>query len=179
MNLESMVKKPIQYEHECKETMGAIASVKVLQEIPGGPYCGTMDRRGYQESICIFIGNTGPEHPQSTGITCRRHKQYELGVEMILPDNRVKVLKCPACLDECKQLSRETSLPESPPVASGSYVVESLADVDRHERCFGCTFATDSFISDSRKVLLCTHPPYCGKWVIEIENCPKGVASLG
>lgn len=43
-------------------------------------------------------------------------------------------------------------------------------------RCEGCEFATKiSAKMDNWSFIGCMHEPYKGKWIVEIEDCPKEV----
>ena len=40
-------------------------------------------------------------------------------------------------------------------------------------RCKPCDFSKVIVCNDGFMFLGCTHPPYHGKWVAEIKDCPK------
>ena len=42
-----------------------------------------------------------------------------------------------------------------------------------HERCKGCKYSSVVTATGGFRFLGCRCSPYCGKWVIEIEHCPK------
>ena len=46
-------------------------------------------------------------------------------------------------------------------------------------RCRRCDFARCIVANGQFMFLGCTHPPYEGKWVVEIKDCPKDAKKGG
>ena len=42
-----------------------------------------------------------------------------------------------------------------------------------NERCEGCTFCKRVYANSQWSFFGCHYPPYKGKWVAEIKDCPK------
>lgn len=40
-------------------------------------------------------------------------------------------------------------------------------------RCDGCKYAQHIYANDGWSFIGCKHKPYRGKWIVEIEECPK------
>lgn len=41
------------------------------------------------------------------------------------------------------------------------------------ERCKGCKYNRRIYANGGWSFIACYHPPYHGKWVAEIKDCPK------
>ena len=52
--------------------------------------------------------------------------------------------------------------------------IEKGTNEQRHKRCEGCKCANIVHATGGFKFLGCSHKPYKGKWIIEIESCPLG-----
>lgn len=53
--------------------------------------------------------------------------------------------------------------------------IKKGANEQRHKRCEGCKYANIVHATGGFKFLGCSHKPYKGKWIIEIESCPLEV----
>lgn len=42
-----------------------------------------------------------------------------------------------------------------------------------NEVCKGCKYCGSAYAQDGFKFLTCKFPPYKGKWIAEIPDCPK------
>ena len=56
---------------------------------------------------------------------------------------------------------------------------ELKRQMSRLERCRGCEYVRTYYAQDDWRFPGCTHSPYSGKRVIEIEECPMGKVSGG
>lgn len=52
-------------------------------------------------------------------------------------------------------------------------MMEFFDNKQRHERCEKCKFCKRIYANGNWSFFACYHPPYRGKWVAEIKDCPK------